>query len=202
MHQRDSPAKLHKLVPIDSRVDDWLFWHDDSAGYLRPRPVYADLVCVKCGKLDEVAAITRGFDPALRIRSKRDFIEMRDGFIASTKRVKEAFEREGIRGVRFIMLPDENHFVLWPEVRVSTDLSTAGFQTVGPKCRACGRYSEVCVGPFSRSLTVPDDPMIVFASEVWNESRRGRVLWLFAQEPVGSLLKRKRLSGLEIMSAL
>jgi len=43
--------------------------------------------------------------------------------------------------------------------------------------------------------------MVVFASEVWNEDWVGRVLWLFAQEPVARALKLKRLTGLEIIKA-
>jgi len=43
--------------------------------------------------------------------------------------------------------------------------------------------------------------MAVFASEFWNEDGRGRVLWLFAQEPVAKALKLKRLTGLEIIKA-
>ena len=65
-----------------------------------------------------------------------------------------------------------------------------------------GRYREVCVGPLSRSLTIPNDPMVVFASEIWNEDMRGRVLWLFAQRPVIEALNKRRLSGLEIINAI
>jgi hypothetical protein len=196
-----APLKLYNLVPTDSPVNDWLFWYEDNAGYVRPREIYADLVCAVCGKLDEEAAISRGIDSSVAIRSKRDFIEMRDGLISASMRLRDAFNEEGLMGVRFIPLPDGNHSVLLPEVRVATDLNTAGFEFVGPKCATCGRYSEVLVGPLVPSLTVPDDPMVVFASEVWNENTRGRVLWLFAQEPVVKVLKKRRLSGLEIMSA-
>jgi len=43
--------------------------------------------------------------------------------------------------------------------------------------------------------------MVIFASEVWNEDWIGRVLWLFAQEPAANALKRRRLTGLEIIKA-
>ena len=193
--------RLYRLVPMDSRFNAWLFWYEDNDDHIRPRRVYSDLVCAKCGKLDEVAAINRGLDPDIKIRSKRDYIGTTDGFELVTRRAREAFGEEGIKGLRFIQLSDGNHSVLWPELRVPTDLSTAGFQFVGPKCARCGRYREACVGPFSQSLTIPDDPMVVFASEVWNENRRGRVLWLFAQEPAANALKRMRLTGLEIIKA-
>jgi len=154
-----------------------------------------------CGKLDEVDAIKRGIDPNITIRSKRDFIGTTDGFKVVTRRAVEAFREDGIKGLRFIPLPDQKHFVPWPEMRVKTDLSKAGFEYVGPKCGRCGRYRGAYVGPFAISLTVPDDPMVVFASEIWNEDGRGRVLWLFAQEPVAKALKLKRLTGLEIIKA-
>jgi len=192
--------KPYNLIPTDSRFDDWLFWYEDADAYRRPKPIYSDLVCAKCGKLDEVAAINRGIDPSITIRSKRDFIGTTDGFKVVTSRAMEAFREVGIKGLRFIQLPDGNHSLLWPEVRVPTDLSKAGFQ-FGPKCPRCGRYREACVGPLSQSLTLPDDPMVVFASEVWNEDWVGRVLWLFAQEPVARALKLKRLTGLEIIKA-
>ena len=193
--------KLYNLVANDSSFNDWLFWYEDSAGYVRPRDAYADLVCAICGKLDEETAISRGIDPNVTIQSKRDFVEMSDGLIGASGRVRDAFDEGGIRGVRFIQLSDGNHSILWPEVRVVTDLSTAGFEFVAPRCTGCGRYREVCVGPLSRSLSVPDDPIVVFTSEVWNEDTRGRVLWLFAQEPVVRVLKKRLLSGLELLNA-
>jgi hypothetical protein len=170
------PMRLYNPVPTDSRYNEWLFWYQDEGGYVWPRQFYADLVCSACGKLDEVAAINRGIDPSVTIKSKRDFIGMTDGLISVSKRAKEVFIGEGVKGLRFIPLPDEKHWVVWPEIRVKTDLSKAGFELVGPRCARCGRYREACVGPFSASLTVPDDPMVVFASEAWNENRRGRVL--------------------------
>ena len=105
--------KLYNLVPVDSRFNDWLFWYEDTAGYVRPRQVYADLVCSVCGKLDEVAAINRGIDPDITIRSKLDFIEMSDGLIAAADCAREFFEEEGIRGLRFIQLPDGHHSAAW-----------------------------------------------------------------------------------------
>ena len=192
---------LYNLIPRDSRVFDWLFWDDDDDGPRRPKGIYADLRCRRCGKLDEVAAISRGIDPSLTIQSGRDFIGTMDGMKVGGKRAKEAFEEEGIRGIRYIPLPGHNHWVLWPEVRVRTDLNLAGFQLEGRKCGLCGRYPEVLVGPLWPSLDVPEDPMVVFASEVWNEDPIGRVLWLFAQEPVAKALKKRRLSGLEINPA-
>ena len=71
--------KLYNLVPTDSRYNEWLFWYQDEAGYVRPSQFYADLVCELCGKLDEVAAINRGIDPNITIRSKRDFIGTTEG---------------------------------------------------------------------------------------------------------------------------
>jgi len=194
--------KLYNLVPTDSPVNDWLFWYEDAAGFLRPRQAYEDLVCPVCGKVDEVAAIDKGLDPEITIRSKGDITELSDGLIGASRRAKEIFQNEGIKGLRFIQIQKKNYWVLWPEVRVRTDLNTAGFEFVGPKCYACGRYREVCVGPLSRSLTIPNDPMVVFASEIWNEDMRGRVLWLFAQRPVIEALNKRRLSGLEIINAI
>jgi len=193
--------KLYNLVPADSRFDDWLFWYEDADAYRRPKPIYSDLVCAKCGKLDEVGAINRGVDPDTTIRSKREYIGTTDGFKVVTSRAREAFTEEGIKGLRFIQLSDGNHSVLWPELRVPTDLSKAGFEFEGPRCAKCGRYRGAYVGPFSQSLTIPDDPMVIFASEVWNEDWIGRVLWLFAQEPAANALKRRRLTGLEIIEA-
>ena len=193
--------RLYNLVPTDNRYNDWLFWYVDEGGYVRPRQFYADLVCGLCGKLDEVAAINRGIDPSVTIKSKRDFIEMSDGIMIVSQHAKDVITGEGIKGLRYIPLPDKKHFVPWPELRVKTDPSKAGFEYVGPRCGRCGRYREACVGPFAVSLTVPDDPMVVFASEIWNENRRGRVLWLFAQEPVAKALKLKRLTGLEVIKA-
>jgi len=64
-------VKLYTLVPMDSRLNEWLFWYEDADGYRQPKQIYSDLVCAKCGKLDEVAAINRGVDPNITIRSKR-----------------------------------------------------------------------------------------------------------------------------------
>jgi hypothetical protein len=192
---------LYNLIPDDSPVNNWLFWYEDDAGYVRPRQLYADLVCGACGKLDEIAAFARGIGPEVSIRSRRDFIELSDGMIAATKKVKDVFEQNHISGLRFVELPGGSTWALWPDTFVSVDMALAGFQFVEPKCGVCGRYQEVCVGPLSQGLRIPDNPLVVFASEVWNEDTRGRVLWLFAQEPVAKLLKKARLSGMEIIVA-
>jgi hypothetical protein len=86
----------YNLVPTDSRFDDWLFWYEDADAYRRPKPINSDLVCAKCGKLDEVAAINRGVDPNITIRSKRDYIGTTDGFKVVTRRAMEAFMEDGI----------------------------------------------------------------------------------------------------------
>jgi len=82
--------RLYNLVPADSRYNDWLFWYEDAAGCVRPRRTYGDLVCPRCGKLDEPAAVARGIDAGVTIQAKRDFIEMSDGLIVVAK------TREGV----------------------------------------------------------------------------------------------------------
>src|SRR5262249_41007261 len=88
-----------------------------------------------------------------------------------------------------------------PEVEVPTDPEVAEFRYEGAKCGVCGRYPEVLVGPFLRGMKIPEDPMVIFKSEIWNEGLQGRELWPFAQEPVAMALKKRRLAGLEITPA-
>src|SRR5262249_8530997 len=125
--------KLYNLVPTDSPYNEWLFWYQDEAGYVRPRQFYVDLVCGLCGKLDEVVAINRGIDPSVIIKSKRDFIEMSDGLMTVSQHAKDVITGEGIKGLRFITILDQKDLESFPYNRDKTDVRKSVVDYLGQR---------------------------------------------------------------------
>jgi hypothetical protein len=52
---------------------------------------YQDLVCQKCGKVDEKAALARGIQGSIVIQSRRPFLGSADDFYLLDERAKQVF---------------------------------------------------------------------------------------------------------------
>ena len=193
----------HLLFPDDSgvRTHHYVFWCDDENECLVPRPMYRDLRCDTCGKIDELLALRRGLPVELKIRSKRDFVGSGDDFLLVSRWARDFLTSIGLLGADFVSLPsDPNYFVLVPQV-VETDLSTIGYRLIGEPCTGCGRYGEIVGIPPISSMQAPSEGAWLFSPALWSESIRGRRCLLYITDLVAQGIGRARLSGGVIIPA-
>ena len=189
------------------RIVDWHWWlfdepnsgnlivHsciDDGPIVLRKR--YKRMACPRCGKVDEYAAIRRGIDEDVRLRSRKDITLTADGFICITPRVVEFFREHQFRGIDLLPLPNGKHFVVMPAAWARYDTTSGQIQSRDP-CQACGRYSEVWIMPSTRALTFPADmPDIVTLDFRFESKHYSDYLWIFGGH-VYKLLRASHFSG-------
>lgn len=187
--------KYYTLMTNDQRNMNYVFFQDDEDDVLQVRPSYKHLQCLGCGKFDEDAALRLPIEADVRIRATTDFVGTADGLVCLSKRAQQVVTDSGIAGLEFIALPGGSRYAIAaPTCFVKTDPSTAGFEFQGP-CPRCGRYYGVYVGPMVASLEKPDDPMMLFTSEVWNERRWVRQTSFVASDAVVKILRANKLSG-------
>ena len=194
----------YQLLPKDSPHDNWLFHIENQAGKLVSRPEYDSMRCRRCAKLDEFAALATFVPPDLTIRGHWDFLGLSDDFgIAVNHRFIDLVQENRFNGLAFLPLPGSpGYSLLLPTVFMDVDPSLAGFEHHGATCPGCGRYKESTVGPLVDSVEKPDDAMTVFTGTESNESIIGRRLTLFCSGQAARILRRGKISGLEIVQAL
>lgn len=186
--------KYFELTPNDQRYTNWLFYRDTDR--IRLRDLYTDLQCPVCRKLDETAALAQGIEADVRLMATDDYVISSDNFIVISARLLHLFASNGVSGFRTYPIPgDDRYVVAWPQLLVPTDKSRAGIEIQGPVCPKCGRPRETCFTPILASLRVPEDPMALFASEIWVEKSRGKMTWFTAAEPLVDLLRAARITG-------
>jgi hypothetical protein len=193
-----------QLFPKDTKFNHWLFHVDDEDGKLITRREYEMIRCNNCGKLDEFAALAAYVPEDVVVNSHWDFVGFSDDFgIAVSRHFVDMIHDHDIKGLAFIPLPgDPRYSLLLPKVFMAIDPALAGFEYPGGKCGSCGRPKEAIIGPLITSVEKPDDPMTIFTGTEHNESFRGRRLSLFCTEPGAQILRKSKISGLEIVEAL
>jgi hypothetical protein len=182
--------KYFDLVTKTTRDFIWIFFEQIGEEPLRLRPRYKALQCRTCGKFDEAKALGLGFDPNLRVHSKQACFISADGVFCVTEEFRSILRNEGIGGANFIEVPGTSYWVMVPTELVETDVIKAGFKFEPPQCPSCARYRGVYRRPWTGAMRVPEDPWLLFASEVWNEDERVRITWFIASETVVKTLKR------------
>jgi hypothetical protein len=192
---------LFEAYGYESPSNHWLFWEEDARGVLRPRSEFGDLVCTACGKLDELRALQRGPLRRLAFRSKRDVLWSNDDFLVVSARAVRALRGVGVGGVEWVAIEGGEYHAIRPMVLVETNVDLAGFEYHGGICAVCRRPKEACVGPMRRSLARPPDPLLLFASEIWSESVRGRRTRLFVTPTAVAAIRPLGLKGLELAVA-
>ena len=168
-------------------------------GGLQLRPRYAGLACRACGKFDEYAALDLGIDDDVKVSSRRDLTWTFDFCHVAGPRFREVYERAGCQGLAFIPLPKSRAplWVIRPMTVAATDPARTQMQLVGEPCAACGRYGETCFSPALASMAIPTDPMVIFSPRLRTEKRNCAMTQLIVSEPVFTLLKEARLTGID-----
>src|SRR5262249_5521850 len=72
---------------------------------------YQDLVCQKCGKVNEMAALARGIQAGVVVKSKRPFLGSADNFYLVDERGKEAFSAVVPERIDYYQIPSSAFYV-------------------------------------------------------------------------------------------
>jgi hypothetical protein len=185
----------HKLSAGDVRKNDFLFRHfDDRIGKLCVRPRYADLVCRRCGKLDEIQALARGIEEDLEFPESRDFFHSQDHILIVRNDVRVLLLGLASFEVEYFPIPEYPElYAITPRTLVAPDQDSDAFRTIGSSCPACRRATEVVWGPGVPSI--PEGPRIL---AFHLESRLGiSPAWFVAGELAAALKSHEpKFSGL------
>ncbi len=200
IHTRDLPAR-HEVFLLRER-------DPPRTGPLRFRSMYADLVCRKCHRVNEWAALNRGVSDEFALPPlKRDAITTCDDFLVVTKRLHDALARVPGLDVHTFKVPSSpDHIVLFPkrqfhpppDARVYTPVEPPqlgdAFQVRGRPCRKCGRIGMMTF--WLHWFNVPPD--VVLAGAMIEVGRPGVSIEWIASQAVGDVITQGRFTGLSI----
>jgi hypothetical protein len=185
MRLRWGPFKMirvmYKITPHDTvtqafvlrRIKDRLVVMDE----------YQDLVCKKCGKVDEKAALTRGIFPEVVVKSKRPFLASLDDLYLVDQRAREVLSRILPDELDYYPIPSSQYDVASPKVWLQPEETDPGFRFVRGQCKGCGRPGEVIWGN-----TAPTIAQTGPCLGVNLESTQGaRVVWLVSEDVADQL---------------
>lgn len=201
---------FYRLLQLDDNKTNFIIFIDpmkdkrkkkprrkDGSVFLQARRSYEGFQCGICWKIDEEQAFRLPIDDRVNVSSRRDFFGTEDNQICISRGLMQILIDGNIAGLRYLPLPGDERFVLvLPEVFVPTNREAAGFIYEGPKCPECGRHEGVYIMPQLASLTPPDDPDVIFSSDVWLENRLGRITLLMASDKTVALLKKNKITGI------
>jgi hypothetical protein len=173
---------MYAIYPRDSADDVFLFRHE-RGGKLVVIDEYQDLVCQRCGKVNERAALARGVRPGVRIRSKRSFFPAPDHTYLMDERGKQVFVTLLPGQIDFYPIPSSGFYVASATTRRHPKDTDPGFQFEGGRCKVCGRAREICWGKESPILEEPKQ-FACINLEGWTGARE---IWLVSKEVAGKL---------------
>jgi len=124
------------------RRSEWLLKRENPSGVMQYRERYADLVCPKCRKLDEITAFQRGVEDDVRIHTRRDVLETLDGWLLLSAKGRTALETIPGSLLDFHALPGDSHYVVALPRQRFPWWERPGFRA-GRPCSECGIYREV-----------------------------------------------------------
>lgn len=144
---------------------------------------YQDLVCQKCGKVNEMAALARGIQAGVVVKSKRPFLGSADNFYLVDERGKEAFSAVVPERIDYYQIPSSAFYVACAKIWFEPEESNPGFQFVRARCKVCSRPGEVIWGK--------SPPRIVGAEPIVSVNLEGvqgaRSRWIVSEEVANKL---------------
>ena len=145
------PEKAFAITPHDSVHAPFILrrMKGDKLGVMDE---YEALVCKKCRKVDERAALAQGIQRVV-IRSKRPFLISRDDFYLLDERAKQVFSGLFPDEIDYYPIPSAPFWVATPKIWMEPDESNPGFNIGRPRCTGCGRVGEAVWG--KEPLVVP-----------------------------------------------
>jgi len=160
----------------------------------RVMPEYAHLVCDRCGKVDEVAAIRSGIRADIRIRGSVDFLRSSEGLTLFSERARESLKTKQIAGLEFIAVGTSGYYVALPKrfATVNVAVSTMKFQR---KCQKCSRFRETTGFPSRDSMKLPRNPRLIVAPDVFLERYYSRTFVYVVSSLVQDVFATNGLTG-------
>ena len=158
---------------------------------------HEDLVCKKCGKVDEKAALARGIQPEVVIESKRPFLGSLDDFYVLDDRSKKEFSRILPDELEYYPIPSSSYSVASAKVWSQPEEADPGFKFETGKCKECGRPKGVYLG--KSPPTIPGERRFYCINM---ESRQGaRETWIVSRDVADELKKvSPRLTGMVLVA--
>lgn len=164
-------------------------------GKLVVKEAYCDLTCKRCRKVDEKAALARGLDESIVVKSKRPFVLSTDDFYLVDERAVHILEQLVPNLLDLTPIPQSAYFVASPKLWLQPVENDPGFRFCDVRCLECGRPREVVWGKVPPK--VPDLPQIAAVNV---EGQLGaRAIWIVSPELAIELKKLKsQLTGIVI----
>jgi hypothetical protein len=182
---------IHEMIWISSHdtINAPFVLRHIKQGKLVVMDEYQDLVCRKCGKVNEKAALTRGIQPEVVVKSKRPYLLSADDFCLVDERGKDAFSRILPNELEYFPIPSSRFYVsrfYVASARVSLHPvdSDPGYRFLSGRCHECGRRKE-----FYWSDACPTmEPPSRFTSIIFEDRQGGKETW-FVTKDVAEQLK-------------
>jgi hypothetical protein len=146
---------------------------------------YQDLVCKKCGKVNEQAALVRGIYATLDFKSNRQFIRSWDNFHLVDERAKEVLSTLVPDQIDYYRIPSSAFYVASAKVWSEPDESDPGFNFARARCKQCGRPGEIVWGKCPPTIAGFGQ----FVAMKLEGTEGARENWLFSEE-IASKLKK------------
>ena len=139
--------KYYQLSIEDVPLSEFLFREaGESKTNLRFRKLYLDLVCTRCRKLDEIAALRRGIDLDVSFKFARDIMMSSDDQVIVSARFRDMVQSVAPDEIEFYEIPSNCALsVAIPKILISPAEKDDAFNITG-KCGLCGRYTEATWG--------------------------------------------------------
>ncbi len=107
---------------------------------------YHDLVCEKCGKVNERAALARGIRPEVKVQASRAMLGSFEDFYLLSEQGKQAFASIFPGEIDYFQLPASSFYVCSAKTILQPERLDPGFRFHKQQCLECGRAREVVWG--------------------------------------------------------
>ena len=154
----------------------------EGEGKLVVMDAYRDLVCQTCGKVNKQAALARGIQPEVVIKSKRPMLMSSEGLYLLNETTKEAFSRLVPDEIDYLRIPSCGFYVACARSWVEPEGTNPGYRFTRHRCNECGRPGEVCWSKAPAWLTRVD-PFICINMDT---TLGAFPLWVVSQNSRGS----------------
>jgi hypothetical protein len=115
-------------------------------GKLSVMDEYRPLICKKCRKVDERAALAQGISEEVVVRSKRPFLESLDDHYLLDQRARQLFTALFPDEIVCYAIPHSAFCVATPKVWLLPNESNPGVRFAGPRCPECNRPGQIVWG--------------------------------------------------------
>ena len=176
--------KVFAIYPHDS-VHAPFILRRMKGGKLAVMDEYGPLICKRCRKVDERAALAQGICEEVVVRSRRPFLGSMDDHYLLDERAKQVFSALFADQIEFFAIPHSAFCVATAKEWLLPDESNPGVRFARPRCPECNRPGEVVwsKGP----LAIGERKR--FRAVNLESVQGARAIWLVTSEAAADLKK-------------